>query len=105
VTQSASFGDTDEDAVLIDPPPGQYTVHVVNFDQVDGQPVDDWSNGSVTFRSPQPTRIGPKEAWTLTCEDEDGRVRAVRDLVVDRGDRANVGRVCASNSIARAKKG
>ncbi len=36
VTQSASFGDTTEDAVLVDPPPGQYVAHVVNFDQVDG---------------------------------------------------------------------
>ena len=43
VTQSASFGDTNEDATLVDPPPGQYTAHVQNYDQVDGQPVDDWS--------------------------------------------------------------
>ena len=42
MTQSASFGDTNEDAVLVDPPPGNYVAHVVNFDQVDGQPVDDW---------------------------------------------------------------
>jgi hypothetical protein len=30
VSQSASFGDTTEDAVLVDPPPGQYRAHVVN---------------------------------------------------------------------------
>ena len=36
MTQSASFGDTTEDAVLVDPPPGNYVAHVVNFDQIDG---------------------------------------------------------------------
>jgi hypothetical protein len=104
VTQSASFGDTTEDAVLFDPPPGQYTAHVVNFDQVDGAPFDDWTNGSVTFASPTPLRRGPKEAWTLTCKDRGGHLRAIRDLVVDRGDRVNVGRVCSSAAIARAKR-
>jgi Zinc carboxypeptidase len=103
VTQSASFGDTTEDAVLVDPPPGDYVAHVVNYDQVQDPP-DDWTNGSVTFQSPTPTFYGPKEAWTLTCEDEEGRVRATRSLVVDRGDRVNVGRVCERGSIARAKK-
>ena len=37
--QSASFGDTTEDAVLFDPPPGDYVAHVVNYDQVDGAAV------------------------------------------------------------------
>jgi hypothetical protein len=104
VTQSASFGDTTEDATLFDPPPGQYTAHVVNFDQIDGAPYDDWSNGSVTFASPRPLVRGPNEAWTLTCEDRGGRLRAIRDLVVDRGHRVNVGHVCSSAAIARAKQ-
>ena len=103
VTSSASFGDTDEDAILFDPPPGQYTAHVVNWDQVDGAPFDDWSNGSVTFASPTLPVAGVKEAWTLTCEDEEGRQRATRNLVIDRGDRTNLGRVCSSAAIARAK--
>jgi hypothetical protein len=104
VTQSASFGDTTEDAVLVDPPPGEYVAHVVNFDQVDGAPApDDWSNGKVLFRSPTPTFYGPKEAWQLSCLDRQGRVRATRNLVVDRGDSVNIGAVCASGSLARAK--
>ena len=57
VTQSASFGDTTEDATLFDPPPGHYTAHVVNYDQVQSPP-DDWSNGRVTFQSPTP-RLRP----------------------------------------------
>ena len=73
VTQSASFGDTNEDAVLVDPPPGNYVAHVVNFDQVDGQPVDDWKAGEVRFRSPTPRVVNNvKEAWNLTCEDTRG---------------------------------
>ena len=60
VTQSASFGDTNEDAVLVDPPPGNYVAHVVNYDQVDGQPVDDWKAGEVRFQSPTP-RVGERQ--------------------------------------------
>jgi hypothetical protein len=104
VTQSASFGDTTEDAVLVDPPPGNYVAHVVNFDQIDGQPYDDWTNGHVTFLSPTPRHEDAKEAWHLTCEDKQGKVRATRDVVVDRGDRVNVGNVCSSGSLAAAKR-
>jgi Zinc carboxypeptidase len=104
VTQSASFGDTTEDAVLVDPPPGNYTAHVVNFDQLDGQPFDDWTSGHVTFLSPTPRHEDAKEAWQLSCLDKKGKVRATRQVVVDRGDRVNVGKVCGANSIAAAKK-
>jgi hypothetical protein len=104
VTQSASFGDTTEDAVLVDPPPGDYVAHVVNFDQIDGAPaLDDWSNGQVLFRSPTPRFYGAKEAWQLSCEDPQGRVRATRNVVVDRGDKVSVGKVCAAGSLAAAK--
>jgi hypothetical protein len=95
VTQSASFGDTTEDATLFDPPPGEYTVHVVNYDQ--GQnPPDDWSGGNVRFRSPTPRiETGTKEAWTLTCLDANDRVQATREVIVDRGQSAKVGNACA----------
>ena len=104
ITSSAGFGDTDEDATLFDPPPGNYVAHVVNYDQV-VDPPDDWVNGYVKFDSPRPLTRGPQEAWTLTCEDEDGRVRASRSVVVDRGDRLNVGRVCGGASVAKAQAG
>ena len=103
VSQSASFGDTTEDAVLIDPPPGEYTAHVVNYDQVQDPP-DDWTNGNVTFQSPQPTTYGPREAWTLSCEDEEGRLQATRNVFVDRGGQIDVGRVCSGAFSARAQK-
>ena len=45
VTQSAAFGDTTEDAVLLDPPAGAYKAVIVNYDQIYGQPYDDWSGG------------------------------------------------------------
>ena len=73
---------------------------MVNYDQIDGAPFDDWTNGSVTFAIPRPLTRGPKEAWTLTCEDRGGRLRDIRDLVVDRDDRVNVGRVCSRAASA-----
>ena len=95
VSQSASFGDTTEDASLFDPPPGEYTLHVINYDQVSTTP-DDWSNGRVSFSSPNPRVVtGTKESWTLTCLDPSGRVKASRQVIVDRGQRANVGNACA----------
>ena len=45
-----------------------------------------------------------KEAWQLTCEDKKGKVRATRNVVVDRGDRVNVGNVCGSGSGYAAAK-
>jgi hypothetical protein len=92
--QSASFGDTTEDAFLLDPPPGEYRAHIVNYDQVMNRP-DDWFAGEVTFRSPAPrVESGTKESWTLTCLDTNGRVHATRQVVVDRGRRAQVGDAC-----------
>jgi hypothetical protein len=94
VTQSASFGDTTEDASLFDPPPGQYRAVVVNYDQVMNAP-DDWFGGRVTFRSPTPrVESGVKEAWTLTCTDSRGRLQASRQVIVDRGAVAHVGNAC-----------
>jgi zinc carboxypeptidase len=94
-SQSASFGDTNEDASLFDPPPGNYTVHVINYDQVSNSP-DDWTGGRVSFSSPNPKVVtGTKESWTLTCLDSNGRVKASRQVTVDRGQRAQVGNACS----------
>jgi hypothetical protein len=94
VTQSVSFGNTTEDATLFDPPPGEYRLHLVNYDQVMNTP-DDWFDGQVTFRSPAPRiETGTKESWTLTCTDAHGRVQATRQVIVDRGARADVGDAC-----------
>ena len=96
VAQSASFGDRDEDASLFDPPPGDYTLHVVNYDQVMNTP-DDWSRGSVSFSSPRPKiETGTKESWTLTCLDANGHVKATSQVTVDRGQRTAVGNACSS---------
>jgi hypothetical protein len=95
VTQSASFGDTTEDASLFDPPPGDYRAVVVNYDQVMNTP-DDWFDGKVTFSSPTPRiETGAKESWTLTCLDSAGRVQAARQVIVDRGESAKVGNACS----------
>jgi Zinc carboxypeptidase len=94
VAQSAAFGDADEDAALLDPPPGDYTAVVVNYDQA-GRPQDqwdDWTNGTVEFRSPDPSVAGVTEAWTLTCSS--GGTESTRQVVVARGERVGVGQAC-----------
>jgi hypothetical protein len=98
IAQSAAFGDANEDAALLDPPPGQYTAIVVNYDQAGRAPADwdDWT-GEVRFLPPSPTTEGVKEAWTLSCTRGDGQLRATRQVVVDRGQRVDVGNACAKD--------
>ena len=85
VTQSASFGDTNEDAMLVDPPPGQYTAHVENYDQVDGQPVDDWSGGAVQLPQPDAAQVGPQGGLDPDLRGPGGP--PARDPPGDRGPR------------------
>ncbi len=102
VSQSAAFGDTTEDAMLIDPPAGRYTAVIVNYDQVDGAAYDDWGNGRVDFESPRPRTENPvKEAWTFTCRRPDGQSGTPREVVVDRGGSVNLGDACATTNGAR----
>jgi hypothetical protein len=97
VAQSASVGDTTEDASLFDPPPGEYRLHVVNYDHA-GRAPDDWIGAYASFESPRPRiETGAKESWTLTCTDARGRVQAARQVIVDRGKSAQVGNACASS--------
>ncbi|MEV4316588.1 M14 family zinc carboxypeptidase [Actinocrispum sp. NPDC049592] len=102
VTQSASGGTNSERATLFDPPPGNYTAVMVNYDQVDPANPDDWFGGRVEFSSPLPTVYGPKEAYTLTCSDRIGRLVGLTDVYADRGQTVDVGEVCTNS--ARANK-
>ncbi len=102
VSQSAAFGDTTEDAVLIDPPAGRYTAVIVNYDQIDGEAYDDWGNGRVDFESPRPRTENPvKEAWTFTCRRPGGAEGAPQSVIVDRGQRVDLGDACATAGAAR----
>ncbi|MBX7551669.1 zinc carboxypeptidase [Streptomyces sp. tea 10] len=88
-------GDTDsQQVVLFDPPPGRYTAVAVDFQQADPRVADPWK-GRVDFRSPLPTVHGPTEAYTLTCEDPGGHRVGGRAVTVGRGQRVDVGDVCA----------
>lgn len=89
---SATLADP-EVATLIDPVPGIYTVEVQNY--AGASAASDWT-GRVTFERPQaPVVSRVKEAWTLTCALPNGRVVASRQVVVDRGQTANVGQACS----------
>lgn len=85
--------DNPEQAVLVDPVPGEYTVVVENY--AGGTAATDWT-GSVTFAGPTPPAYtGLKEAWMLSCRDRrTGRVVGARAVVVDRGGVARVGAIC-----------
>ncbi|WP_284302272.1 M14 family metallopeptidase [Mobilicoccus caccae] len=85
---SAGTTNQPEKAVMLDPVPGKYTVRVTNYK---GGATADWT-GKVTFASPQPaTYSGIKESWTLTCTNARGKIVAMHDVVVDRGQKKNLG--------------
>ena len=94
VGASARGNTRDENATILFPEPGQYTVRVFNYDQIDGAPVDDWTNGRITFGPPTPPVAGVKESWTLTCQRPDGAATRSQQVEVDRGERVDVGDAC-----------
>jgi len=93
VASAATGGTNSERALIALPEPGTYTIRFVNYDQVDGGPVDDWT-GSVSFAPPTPAVPGVTEQWTLTCERPDGEPTAPVQVEVARGETADVGRAC-----------
>ncbi len=95
VATSASGGTSSETARLIDPPAGEYTAVMVNFEKGTDS---DWTSGGVEFANPMPSTFGPKETWTLTCERADGTVRGSRPVYVDRGQVVEVGEVCRAGN-------
>ncbi|MGL5857796.1 MAG: M14 family zinc carboxypeptidase [Angustibacter sp.] len=95
VGSSASGGTDTETAVLRDPPAGEYTAVVVNYE---GGTTSDWSGGEVRFENPIPTTYGPKETWRLRCTGKDGTVLGARDVFVDRGQVVDVGSVCRASA-------
>jgi hypothetical protein len=99
VASAASLANPEE-AVLVDPVPGEYTVVVENYEG--GSASTDWT-GSVSFAGPTPPAYtGLKEAWMLTCTDRrTGRVVGTRPVVVDRGGVARVGSICHRGRSAR----
>ncbi len=92
VAGSAAGGTTQENAVYIDPEPGEYVLRVINWDSPSsGTP--DWS-GSVSFQSPTPAVAGTTEAYDLTCTSPGGAVTDTRQVFVGRGERYDLGKTC-----------
>ncbi|MRJ74962.1 peptidase M14 [Aeromicrobium sp. SMF47] len=88
---TAATLDDPEQAVLIDPAPGTYTIRLINYG---GGATSDWT-GRVDYASPTPgTYSGLKEAWNLTCSNRNGRVLSTREVIVDRGETVRVGDPC-----------
>jgi hypothetical protein len=92
---SAATGGRNAERVTIGlPEPGTYTIRFVNYAQVEGAPVDDWT-GSVSFAAPNQPVPGVTEAWTLTCTRPDGAATTPQQVTVARGETADVGEACA----------
>ena len=93
VAQSAAFGDTTEDALMLDPPAGRYTAVIVNYDQVDGPATTTGRAGAL--REPAPAGRDRRQGGVdddLHDARRQGRRR--RNVVVDRGQTVDVGEVC-----------
>ena len=95
VAQAATL-DNPEVATIPNPAAGNYRAYIANYSQGSRPQAewDDWTQVDVTFAPPKPPIEGTKEAWTVTCEGHDGKVRSTRQVVVDRGDTADLGNAC-----------
>lgn len=80
-----------EVARIITPAAGDYTAEIVNYS---GGSAHDYT-ARLEFAAP-PAKVvtGVKESWKLSCLDGRGRTVAEREVVVDRGQRVDVGRAC-----------
>jgi hypothetical protein len=94
IASAATGGRNAERATIALPEPGTYTLRFVNYEQVEGAPVDDWS-GSVSFGPPSPAVAGVTEAWTLTCSRPDAAGVAPRSVTIARGEQADLGEACS----------
>ena len=83
--------------------PGTYTLVAFNYSGggVDGR---DWT-GPISFRNPTPRVVNEPEPWILTCTDQKGDVKAVREVFVERGETVDVGNTCSQNSKAAKPRG
>jgi hypothetical protein len=80
-----------EVARLIEPAAGEYTAEIINYS---GGATSDYT-AWLEF-TPPPTEVvtGVKESWKFSCLDHRGRTLAEREVVVDRGQRVDIGRAC-----------
>ena len=87
--QSSAGSSADERLTYLSPAPGRYTLEVRYFTATSG-----WT-GSIDLYGEKSAISLPaqEETWTLTCESA-GRVKATRQVSVDRGEQVDVGNAC-----------
>ncbi|MDQ5808920.1 MAG: hypothetical protein M3320_09610, partial [Actinomycetota bacterium] len=90
------FIGSDETLIYNNPAPGDYVVRVNNF--LAARPFTGFFELYGATATVVPTR---QESWTLTCEAVDGKVLSRRQVDVDRGERKDLGRVCADVGFGR----
>jgi hypothetical protein len=69
-------------------PAGQYVVRIVDYASTDKA-----FSGQISFSGPTPPVAATPQRWTLTCRLR-GRTLGTREVLVDRGRRADVGSAC-----------
>jgi hypothetical protein len=69
--------------------PGRYVVRVLDYASTDKA-----FSGQITFAGPSAAVPATPESWTLTCRVR-GHVVGTRQVLVDRGQRVDVGSACA----------
>jgi hypothetical protein len=87
---SAASLDNPEIARLIEPEAGEYTAVIENYE---GGETSDWTARVEFTAPPEKVVTGIKESWKLTCH-RGGRMTSMREVVVDRGEVANLGQAC-----------
>jgi hypothetical protein len=85
VDDSGNAASTNEHITVADPAPGTYVLRVVYYLTAG----NDWTatvkQSNRTAAHVEPT--GKTEAWTLTCETQNGKVLGTQDVTVARGQR------------------
>jgi hypothetical protein len=92
-----------EEAVLENPESGDYFVRVVNFLAAPGTPY----TLTIKRQTAGPDTItisGKTEAWHMTCETPDGKVRQARDVTVWRGDVSKQNFRCGQKAQKKPKR-
>jgi Zinc carboxypeptidase len=90
VAQAATL-DNPEVVRLVLPEAGEYTAVIENYEG--GTEESDWTARVEFTEPPEEIVTGVKETWKLTCH-RGGRMIGSQEVVVDRGEVANIGQAC-----------
>src|SRR3954452_24854684 len=95
---SSATGSASEEAVMSSPEAGTYEAEVDDYTAV----TDAWTLSISYFVINREIASGTKEAYTLTCEDGQGKVLDLQSLVIDRGQNVALNLCGATGALGDA---